>query len=74
MKEDEAICGESWFQGKDPKGYKEKNAAQKTPAQKPAGKKAEKPAEKAGQEDDGQMSFPGQMSLSDIMAPEVKAG
>lgn len=67
-------AGKAGSKAKTQKATKKKNAAQKAPAQKPAGKKAEKPAEKAGQEDDGQMSFPGQMSLSDIMAPEVKAG
>lgn len=67
-------AGKAGSKAETQKATKKKTAAQKAPAQKPAGKKAEKPAEKAGQEDDGQMSFPGQMSLSDIMAPEVKAG
>lgn len=52
------------------KAKAKKVAEKKTVAQKTSAKKPEKP----GQEDDGQMSFPGQMSLSDIMAPEVKAG
>lgn len=54
-----------------PKKAAEKKAAEKRPAaKKPADKKAEKPEQEA----DGQMSFPGQMSLNDLMAPEVKAG
>lgn len=62
--------GKAGSRAKTKKAAEKKPAAQKTSVQKPAGKKAEKP----GQEADGQMSFLGQMSLSDIMAPEVKAG
>ena len=62
--------GNSGSKAKAKKAAEKKPAAKKSTATKPAGKKAEKP----GQEADGQMSFPGQISLSDIMAPEVKAG
>ncbi len=60
----------SGSKAKAKKTAEKKPAAKKSTATKPADKKAEKP----GQEADGQMSFPGQMSLNDLMAPEVKAG
>ena len=62
--------GKSGSKAKAKKAAEKKTAAKKSTATKPADKKAGKP----GQEADGQMSFPGQISLSDIMAPEVKAG
>ena len=63
-------AGKSGSKAKAKKTAEKKPAAKKSTATKPADKKAEKP----GQEADGQMSFPGQMSLNDLMAPEVKAG
>lgn len=63
-------AGTSGSKAKAKKTAEKKPAAKKSTATKPADKKAEKP----GQEVDGQMSFPGQMSLNDLMAPEVKAG
>lgn len=62
--------GKSGSKAKAKKTAEKKPAAKKSTATKPADKKAEKP----GQEADGQMSFPGQMSLNDLMVPEVKAG
>jgi len=62
--------GKSGSKAKAKKAAEKKPAAKKSTATKPADKKAEKP----GQEADGQMSFPGQMSLNDLMVPEVKAG
>lgn len=62
--------GKSGSKAKAKKTAEKKPVAKKSTATKAADKKAEKP----GQEADGQMSFPGQISLSDIMAPEVKAG
>lgn len=63
-------AGKSGSKAKAKKTAEKKPAAKKSTATKPADKKAEKP----GQEADGQMSFPGQMSLNDLMVPEVKAG
>ena len=63
-------AGTSGSKAKAKKTAEKKPAAKKSTATKQADKKAEKP----GQEADGQMSFPGQMSLNDLMAPEVKAG
>lgn len=63
-------AGKSGSKAKAKKAAEKKTAEKKSTATKLADKKAEKP----GQEADGQMSFPGQISLSDIMAPEVKAG
>lgn len=63
-------AGKGGSKAKAKKTAEKKPAAKKSTATKPADKKAEKP----GQEADGQMSFPGQMSLNDLMVPEVKAG
>ncbi len=57
-------AGKSGSKAKAKKTAEKKPAAKKSTATKPADKKAEKP----GQEADGQMS------LSDLIAPEVKAG
>ncbi|MCM1215582.1 MAG: PcfK-like family protein [Lachnospiraceae bacterium] len=51
------------------KAKPKKNTEKKGTAKKPAGKKTEKP-----KQEDGQMSFIGQMSLGDLADPEVKAG
>lgn len=63
-------AGKSGSKAKTKKTAEKKPAAKKSTATKPADKKTEKP----GQEADGQMSFPGQMSLNDLMVSEVKAG
>lgn len=62
--------GTSGSKAKAKKTAEKKPVAKKSTATKAVDKKAEKP----GQEADGQMSFPGQISLNDLMAPEVKAG
>ena len=52
------------------KAAEKKSRTLKSTAHKPADKRTDK----LGQEMDGQMYFPGQMSLSDIMVSEVKTG